>query len=96
MSKTVTKEEIREFALSQGLDLVGFANIERFENAPERMHPAAIFPECRTVIVAVRRILRGNWRGIEEGTYWPTYTYYGYHGLLNSFFSFLLLKVFFK
>ena len=86
MARTLTKEAIRAFAQSQGLDLVGFANIERFAGAPERMHPAAIFPECKTVIAVARRILRGNWRGIEEGTYWPTYTYYGYHGLLNSFF----------
>jgi ferredoxin len=86
MAAAVDKETIRRFALSQGLDLVGFANIERWRNAPPRMHPASIFPECRTVIVVARRILRGNWRGIEEGTYWPTYTYYGYHGLLNSFF----------
>jgi len=50
------------------------------------MHPADIFPEARSVIVVARRILRGNWRGIEEGTYWPTYTYFGYHGQLNSFF----------
>jgi len=86
MAKRVTKEQIRAFAQAQGLDLVGFANIERFKDAPKRMHPASIFPECRTVIGVARRILRGNWRGIEEGTYWPTYTYYGYHGLLNSFF----------
>lgn len=86
MSTRISKREIVDFARGQGLDLVGFANIERFEGAPKRMHPASIFPECRTVIVVARRILRGNWRGIEEGTYWPTYTYYGYHGLLNSFF----------
>ena len=86
MARTVTKEQIRAFAQAQGLDLVGFANIERFKDAPKRMHPSSIFPECRTVIAVARRILRGNWRGIEEGTYWPTYTYFGYHGLLNSFF----------
>ena len=82
----LTAEAVKEFALAAGLDLVGVANIERFEGAPRRMHPAEIFPECRSVIVVIRRILRGNWRGIEEGTYWPTYTYFGYHGLLNSFF----------
>jgi len=86
MAKKITKEEIVKVAQANGLDLVGVANIERFENAPRRMHPADIFPECRSVIAVARRILRGNWRGIEEGTYWPTYTYYGYHGLLNSFF----------
>jgi len=82
----LTKEEIKEFALSAGLDLIGVANIERFENAPKDMHPATIFPEARSVIVVGKRILRGGWRGIEEGTYWPSYTYFDYHGLLNTVF----------
>ncbi|MBN2309299.1 MAG: hypothetical protein JXR94_10030 [Candidatus Hydrogenedentes bacterium] len=84
--RTLTAQAVKDFAKAQGLDLVGVANIERFEHAPPRMHPAAILPEARSVIVVARRILRGNWRGIEEGTYWPNYTYFGYHGLLNSFF----------
>lgn len=82
----LTTESLREFAVSQGLDLLGVANIERFEGAPARMHPAAIFPEARSVIVVGKRILRGGWRGIEEGTYWPSYTYFDYHGLLNTVF----------
>jgi epoxyqueuosine reductase len=82
----LTTESLREFALSQGLDLLGVANIERFEGAPRRMHPASIFPEARSVIVVGKRILRGGWRGIEEGTYWPSYTYFDYHGLLNTVF----------
>jgi len=86
MPTDLTKEGIREYALSRGLDLFGVASIERFENAPRRMHPASIFPEARSVIVVGKRILRGNWRGIEEGTYWPGYTYFGYHGLLNTLF----------
>lgn len=84
--KTLTSQMVKEFAVRQGLDLVGVANIERFSGAPPRMHPAAILPNAKSVIVVCRRILRGNWRGIEEGTYWPNYTYFGYHGLLNSFF----------
>jgi hypothetical protein len=82
----LTKETLREFALARGLDLFGVANIERFAGAPERMHPAALFPEARSVIVVGKRILRGAWRGIEEGTYWPAYTHFGYHGLLNTLF----------
>ena len=82
----LTKEEIKNFALSAGLDLVGVANIERFENAPEDMHPSTIFPEARSVIVVGKRILRGGWQGSEEGTYWPSYTYFDYHGLLNTLF----------
>jgi len=50
------------------------------------MHPSSIFPEARSVIVLGRRIVRGTWRGIEEGTYWPAYTHFGYHGLLNTLF----------
>jgi len=83
---TLTKEEIKTFAREAGLDLVGVANIERFAGAPQRMHPASIFPEARSVIVVGKRILRGGWRGIEEGTYWPAYTYFDYHGLLNTHF----------
>ncbi|PIV64284.1 MAG: epoxyqueuosine reductase, partial [bacterium (Candidatus Ratteibacteria) CG01_land_8_20_14_3_00_40_19] len=49
--KKLTKESIKKFALSQGLDLFGVANIERFKDAPKRMHPASIFPEARSVIV---------------------------------------------
>ncbi|NLW49744.1 MAG: hypothetical protein GXY85_02730 [Candidatus Brocadiaceae bacterium] len=83
---TITKDAIREFALSRGLELFGVANIERFENAPKRMHPASIYPETKSVIVVGRQIVRGGWRGIEEGTYWPNYTYFDYHGLLNTLF----------
>lgn len=84
--QTLTKEQIKEFALSKGLDFCGVANIERFKDAPKNMSPTSILPEARSVIVVGKRILRGSWRGIEEGTYWPNYTYFGYHGLLNTFF----------
>lgn len=83
---TLTKQMIKDFALAQGLDFCGVANIERFKDAPRDMNPASIFPEAKSVIVVGRRILRGNWRGIEEGTYWPTYTFFGYHGQLNTQF----------
>lgn len=82
----LTKQAVRDYALSRGLDLVGVANIERFEGCPRQMHPAEIFPEARSVIVVGRRILRGGWRGIEEGTNWVSYTHFDYHGLLNTFF----------
>lgn len=82
----ISKAKIREKGYELGLDLVGFANIERFKNAPVEMHPASIFPEAKTVIVVGKRILRGGWRGIEEGTNWISYTYFDYHGLLNTLF----------
>jgi len=82
----LTKEELRSFALARGLDFFGVANIERFAGAPPRMHPGAILPEARSVIVVGKRIVRGGWRGIEEGTNWVSYTYHDYHGLLNTFY----------
>lgn len=85
MSK-LTKEMIRDAGYKFGLDLVGFANIERFKDAPARMDPKNIFPEAKTVIVVGKRIVRGGWRGIEEGTSWIPYTYFDYHGLLNTYF----------
>ena len=82
----LTKDRIKRYGKERGLDLVGVANVERFKNAPVQMRPESLFPECRSVIVVGRRILRGGWRGIEEGTHWPSYTYFGYHGLLNTLF----------
>jgi epoxyqueuosine reductase len=82
----LTAQAIKEFAYAQGLDLCGIANIERFKDAPPRMHPASVLPEARSVIVVGKRIVRGGWRGIEEGTYWAGYTYFDYHGLLNTLF----------
>jgi len=84
--KNISKEKIKQFALSRGLDLFGAANIERFKDAPKKMHPLSIFPEAKSVIVIGRRIVRGGWRGIEEGTYWPNYSYFDYSGLLNTYF----------
>lgn len=86
MGRALTKRQLVEFARSCGLDLLGVANVERFANAPKHMHPASIFPEVRSIIVVARRIIRGTWRGIEEGTNWLSYTYFGYHGLLNTLF----------
>ena len=82
----LTKESIKAFGKERGLDLVGVANIERFKNAPFQAHPSSIFPECQSLIAVGRRIVRGGWRGIEEGTHWPSYTYFDYHGLLNTLF----------
>jgi len=86
MSRKITKDLIRNQAYRLGLDLIGFANIERFKKAPLRMHPSSIFPEAKTIIVVGKRILRGGWRPVEEGTNWASYTYFDYHGLLNTVF----------
>ena len=78
------KAELKKMAKDLGGDL-GIANIERFKNAPERMHPKNIFPECKSVISIVAPFPRGAYRGISEGTHWSNYTYYSYNRLNTLF-----------
>jgi ferredoxin len=78
----LTSEAIKRFAIETcNVDKLGIANIERFKNAPPDMHPLSIMPSAKSVIVFVRRVLRGCYRGIDQGTHWPSYTVFGYAGL---------------
>lgn len=75
----LTSEKLKQFARERaGVDLIGIANVERFETAPPDMHPRQIMPRARSVIVIANRILRGTYRGIDEGTHWPAYSVFGY------------------
>ena len=42
---------VKELAYRLGADLVGIANIERFENAPIKMSPKGILPGAKSVVV---------------------------------------------
>jgi len=78
---SLTSLQLKEFAKEAGADLIGVAPIERFKGAPEEMHPATLMPEVQSVVMIACRILRGTLRGIEEGTHWPSYAFFGYGGL---------------
>lgn len=77
----ITSQLLKEKAQELGLGGLGIANIERFDNAPQMMHPKNIFPECKSVISVIQPIPRGTYRGITEGTYWSNYTFYAYNRL---------------
>lgn len=78
----LTKEALRDYALNVvGVDKLGVANIERFAAAPPEMHPRHIMPKARSVVVFIKRIMRGTLRGIDEGTHWPSYHIFSYAGL---------------
>ncbi len=77
----LTSKSLKEFAASIGVDKIGVANIERFKNAPPDMDPLNMMPRAKSVIGFVQRIIRGCYRGIEEGTHWPSYQVFGYSGL---------------
>ncbi len=78
----LTTEALRDFALNVvGVDKLGVANIERFDAAPADMNPRNIMPRARSVVVFLKRILRGTCRGVDEGTHWSSYHVYSYAGL---------------
>ena len=79
---------LKELARACGADLVGIAPIERFAALPPETNPRSIAPECRSVIVLGRRILRGSLRGVEEGTnFGSTYNTFGYTWLEDNFLA---------
>ena len=65
------KERIVELCKKCGADLVGFVPIERFDNGSA---VRKLMPEARTVIGLAFRVLRGIYRGTEEGSTYYQYT----------------------
>ena len=85
----ITKEQIKEYATSLGMEVCGIASIDRFNGAPEGTHPRDVLPGCKSVIVVAARLLDGviqaNFRAIEDGkTHLKgVYGTYGYAMLPN-------------
>ena len=70
--------DLKQVAREAGADLVGIAPPDRWADWPTARNPRTIMPACRSVIVIGRRVLRGSFRGIEEGTnFSSTYNHYG-------------------
>ena len=64
----MTSAEIKAAARRLGADLVGIAPVSRFDGLPAINDPRTFAPETRSVIAVAHRIMRGTFRGIEEGT----------------------------
>jgi ferredoxin len=77
----LTSDKIKKLAKSFGADLVGIGSTERFEGAPAQMDPRYMFPDAKSVIVLGFRHNRGLFRGIEEGTFFASYSAMGYAGV---------------
>ena len=65
------KNKIIELAKANGADIVRFAPANRFEKDDPIFK---IMPETKTVIGIAFRVLRGIYRGIEEGSTYYQYT----------------------
>ena len=68
------KNTITELCKKWGADLVGFAPIDRF---PKDSAVRKLLPEAKTVIGLGFRVLRGAYRGIEQGRTYYQYTTMG-------------------
>ncbi|MGI5868382.1 MAG: hypothetical protein ACOX9C_02915 [Kiritimatiellia bacterium] len=78
--------ELKKAAHERGADLVGVAPAERWADWPGADNPRVIQPQCQSVIVIGRRMVRGAFRGVEEGTnFGSTYRMYGADWHENTF-----------
>lgn len=84
------RNKIIECAKRYDADVVGFASCNRFE----RDDPIfKVFPETKTVIGLGFRVLRGIYRGVEEGTTYYQYTTMGVENLEETVMPLALINV---
>jgi len=84
------KNKIIEIAKVNGADIVGFASAERFS---EDNPIFKIMPETKTVIGLAFRVLRGIYRGTEEGTTYYQYTTMAVENMEETIMPMAQLKV---
>lgn len=84
------KNRIIEIAKANGADIVGFAPAERFDKEDKIFR---IFPETKTVIGLAFRVLRGIYRGIEEGSTYYQYTTMAVENMEETIMPMAQLKV---
>lgn len=84
------REKIISIAKENGADIVGFAGVDRFNKYDNIFK---IFPEIKTVIGMVFRVLRGSYRGIEEGSTYYQYTTMGVENMEETIMPMAQLKI---
>ena len=84
------KEEIIRIAKENLADLVGFASATSFDKNDPIFK---IFPNTKTVIGLAFRVLRGIYRGTEEGTTYYQYTTMGVENMEETIMPMAQLKV---
>lgn len=84
------RDRIIECAKACDADIVGFASADRFDRSDALFR---IFPDVKTVIGLAFRVLRGSYRGVEEGTTYYQYTTMGVENLEETVMPMALLRV---
>lgn len=84
------KAEIIKFAKENLADIVGFASAESFGSDDPIFK---IYPETKTVIALAFRVLRGIYRGTEEGTTYYQYTTMAVENMEETIMPMAQLKI---
>ena len=84
------RERIIELAKKNGADIVGFAPASRFSQDDPIFK---ILPQTKTVIGLAFRVLRGIYRGVEEGTTYYQYTTMGVENMEETIMPMAQLKI---
>ncbi len=84
------QNKIIEIAKANGADIVGFAPISRFDKNDPVLK---LMPDAKTVIGLAFRVLRGIYRGIEEGTTYYQYTTMAVENMEETIMPMAQLKV---
>ena len=84
------KDKIIKLAKENGADLVGFASAERFEKDDVIFK---IFPKTKTVIGLAFRVLRGAFRGVEEGSTFYQYSTMGVENMEETVMPLAQMRV---
>ena len=84
------REQIINLAKRFDADLVGFAPASRFDKSDSIFK---VFPETKTVIGLGFRVLRGIYRGVEEGSTYYQYTTMGVENLEETVMPMALINV---
>jgi len=84
------RDKIIELAKANGADIVGFAPASRFQKDNPIFD---ILPETKTVIGLAFRVLRGIYRGIEEGSTYYQYTTMAVENMEETIMPMAQLKV---
>ena len=84
------QNKVIEIAKANGADIVGFAPISRFDKNDPVLK---LMPNAKTVIGLAFRILRGIYRGIEEGSTYYQYTTMAVENMEETIMPMAQLKV---
>ncbi len=84
------KSKIIEIAKDNFADIVGFASAEAFDKSDAIFK---IFPQTKTVIGLGFRVLRGVYRGTEEGTTYYQYTTMGVENMEETIMPMAQMKI---